>query len=90
MLFVDFQRLVAANHDDAVQVANYVRKARMTITHKAAAVAWANGVPWGHALAIAKKAVASGNAAVRKPLATRKGKGKGKSNTIPKGKGKGT
>ena len=27
-----------------LQVANYVRKARMTITHKAAAVAWANGV----------------------------------------------
>ena len=89
MCYLLIFRLVAANRDDTIQVANYVKKARMAIIHKAAATAWANGVPWAHALAVAKTAVAKGNAAVRSALATRKGKGKGKGKAIPKEKGKG-
>ena len=68
------------NADDAKVVASYVNRARVKITHQAAAKAWAHGVPWAEALKVATKAVAAGNAATKKPLATKKrgGKGKGK------------
>ena len=73
-------RLVNPNADDAKVVASYVKRARVRITHQAAAKAWAHGVPWAEALRVATKAVAAGKAVAKKPLATKKrgGKGKGK------------
>lgn len=78
-------RLQAANRDDVTTVSNYVKRTRKQIIYKAAATAWAHGVPWAHALDVATKAVNKGQESARKPLVKAKGKGKGRA----KGKGKG-
>lgn len=64
-------------------VESYTRRAKIKIVHKAAAQAWAEGVPWAEALQIADRAIKSADASV--PSA--KGKGKGKTKGKRKGKG---
>ena len=51
----------------------YVAKAKTSITLKAAATAWANGVPWAEALDIAGKAMANVAAKVKPAPRGRRG-----------------
>ena len=59
--------------------AGYTKRAKVQIVHKAAAAAWAEGVPWAEALAIAEKAISSVRDECDMPVKGRgRGKGKGK------------
>ena len=62
----------------------------MRIVHRAAASAWAQGVPWSEALDIATKALASADGTpARLRFDKGKGRGKGKKGKgIAKGKGR--
>ena len=69
---------------------SYTRRAKVRIVHKAAASAWAQGVPWSEALDIATNALAPVDGT---PPRLRFGKGKGqgkgkKGKGIAKGKGR--
>ena len=70
-----------------VLVNSYTRRARVQIIHKAAAAAWAEGVPWAEALQIAEKAIKSADAKV--PALKFSAKGRGKAKGAGKGKAKG-
>ena len=63
-------------------VKSYTKRAKIKIVHKAAAQAWAQGVPWAEALQIADKAMASANGSAPPLKFSAKGRGRGK------GKGK--
>ena len=66
-------------------VKSYTKRAKVRIVHKAAAQAWAQGVPWAEAVKIADKAISGANGSVPPLRFSAKGRGKGKG----KGKRKG-
>ena len=70
-------------------VKSYTKRAKVRIAHRAAAAAWAQGVPWGEALSLATSAMAAADGAPPKlRLGKSKGKGRGGRKGNAKGKGR--
>ena len=70
--------------DNRAAARDYTRRAKEDIVYRAAAEAWAEGVPWAEAMEIASRALADRPAAGA-PAARAKGRGTGRG----KGRGRG-